>query len=454
MASRFVKALVTIFVLQTLTPPSYPIRQCASNSFFNRSTGLCQECTRYCPAGTVMTRDCQMEADVVCSRLPSACASGWYLDRRKGRCRECTRFCTVPLDVVTPCTNDTDMVCGTRTRPTKRGRPGPKAPKTTPTVPFPTPLVTTHRPSEEINPATTSRPGQRVPTTSIKLQPNVTEEAPQNVATESASTTDHAHKTVFSEDLDVSTDVPALQSDRSLPEPKRISPSGGGGVLSTQQQTDDTKFYLWIAVSVLVSVVVVVVASLAVYCTGLKCRDCAGEKAQKMGEAGSGGMQRAVDNTQDEGGLPIDLQLPGPTSLQPPPQFRGSIGGPNPTASLAIEDECAEVESCACATSIPPSIGHARWSYEEGSYHGRSSSLSNMYPPASRPLVAPSRVMLRSDGTTETQLTHCACVGDVYSGHHCCHGRHGPVGIAFHPLPSNCSMSTFSVVSGGSEYTV
>ncbi|XP_038053228.1 uncharacterized protein LOC119725743 [Patiria miniata] len=146
-----------------------PIKSCSADSFFNRGTGLCQECIRFCAPPLVMTEPCRRKSDAVCGRPRQAagktssrrrkdkherkrrrktrkkpkkrpspqttsntatsdqlCSENreQFYDSTQGRCLQC-RSCDGALEEISPCTSTSDRVCSP-----KHGPASTKAPQT------------------------------------------------------------------------------------------------------------------------------------------------------------------------------------------------------------------------------------------------------------------------------------------------------------------------------------
>ncbi|XP_022082958.1 proline-rich receptor-like protein kinase PERK2 [Acanthaster planci] len=448
MTSEIWSWLASICLILTQSTASYAIKPCSADSFYNRATESCEECTQFCPIDTVRTRECLPDADIVCSPSmptpragPSTCASDWFLDVTTGRCRECTKHCDPPLAIVTPCRRDADAVCE---------ESWPR--RTTPLSALPSERITAK--------AAVAGTGQPTTTALAKPTPSRPVRPPEYPTPQSDFVGDEA--TAFPSSVGPPETSATAQSEAAL---IRTSPAPGSTDDSMnppdEQTNNDQNFYLWIVIGVPVGIVLLVAAALLVCCClTLRC-ECATKKDEETGVAGSGRMWRSRDSSQVEVGSSMYAQHAGPTLLPPPPGFRSNsassvLSSLGSGSSLALPARTEAASTCGAESTedgaytahhpVNTALGHGRV------FGGRTPSLSNMFPPVTtRSLAAHSRVLLEADGTCRTQLASCACAEPNY-----CRCGWEPVAVC-HRV--NCSnpflMSRVSLVSDeGTEYTV
>ena len=281
MGSRY--ALVPhafVLLLITQTQVVSPRTMCPADSFYKTSLGVCEECTKFCPAGTKMVRPCRNTADTVCG--PSkACPVGSFHNQRTGDCEECVRFCTAPLVMVKSCRLHEDAVCGSfsERRPPVSTAPSSAASRarmnkkrTRGKVPE----------IEEAQPSQTNMKTGRMPTTS------------QSENLESSPNVDTSYKVIsldpnnvplrpFSFTTQPQPEITSAESGPFTPEVSQAAPVTDG------ETTSEMTFHLWIVISILAGVVVVVVSVvlLLVCCANMMTCGICDREDEKMGVAGS-----------------------------------------------------------------------------------------------------------------------------------------------------------------------
>ncbi|XP_022082949.1 tumor necrosis factor receptor superfamily member 21-like [Acanthaster planci] len=113
-----------------------PELRCPTGSFLDSTTGQCLACTEPCPGPLVEISPCRHNADTVCGepepgegrvgsvnrRSTRSCSADAFYNRQTGLCQECTKFCPRPSVMTKPCRREADAVC--RRPDTKRPEKG------------------------------------------------------------------------------------------------------------------------------------------------------------------------------------------------------------------------------------------------------------------------------------------------------------------------------------------